>query len=67
MGRPVVILHHTLTVVAFLLIPLFWVMMNVFMLNTSLPRVTLAELARTWNEHRLTGEPWGILDREYYP
>ena len=65
MARPVVILHHTLTVVAFFLIPLFWVMMNVFMLNTSLPRVTLEELVRTWNEHRISGEPWGILDKNY--
>lgn len=56
------IIHHTLTVVAFILVPVVWLFMNVFA-----GRTTLARVYQGWNEQRLSEEPWGVLDREYYP
>lgn len=54
------LVHHTLTVVAFILIPMVWVFMNVFAGRTTLYRVYTG-----WNEQRLSNEPWGVLDREF--
>lgn len=54
--------HHTLTVVAFILVPVVWLFMNVFA-----GRITLAKVFQSWNDQRRSGEPWGVLDREYYP
>ena len=54
------VIHHTLTVLAFVLIPALWLFMNVFVGRTTLGRVFTG-----WNEQRTSGEPWGVLDREY--
>lgn len=56
------VIHHTLTILALALVPVVWVFMNVFA-----GRTTLARVYQSWNEQRQSGEPWGVLDREYYP
>lgn len=63
----IAVLHHALTIVGFCIIPLFWVLINTFMLSADQPSVTLTSLVQTWNQHRTSGEPWGALDRDYRP
>lgn len=54
------IIHHTLTVTAFVFIPMVWVFLNIYS-----GRITMAKVFRAWNEQRLSEEPWGVLDRNY--
>jgi len=50
-------LHHIITVIAFLSIPLIWFSFGiVFSFENPI------NFMRSWNEYRLSGKPWGPLD-----
>lgn len=57
-----VLLHHALTVVGFVMMPILWLGMNCYGDRTS-----IASIFSTWNQTRRSGEPWGWFDRNYRP
>ena len=54
------LLHHALTVVGFIMIPVLWLGLNAFK-----ERTYLLNILKTWNDTRISGEPWGWWDRNY--
>lgn len=56
----IAMLHHGLTVLGFIMMPLLWLGMNFYG-----DRTTFATIFRTWNATRKSGEPWGWFDRDY--
>jgi hypothetical protein len=46
-----------LTILAFILIPYFWVLFVILGAN-----MTIKDMFNEWNNHRLSGDKWGVFD-----
>ncbi len=57
------LLHHALTVIGLIMMPLLWLAMNCY----GGERTSIVTIFKAWNETRRSGEPWGWFDRCYKP
>lgn len=51
-----------LTIIAFVMIPILWVFMFISHLALNYEYASFKYIFNSWNEHRKSGEAWGVFD-----